>query len=63
MFFVPIPEIQIGTNACLTLFDPSAEYLFDRKSIRSISENTPYSGQPMKGKVIGIINGNKTYLN
>jgi dihydroorotase-like cyclic amidohydrolase len=31
--------------------------------IASKSKNTPFIGQPLKGKVVGIINGNKTHFN
>ncbi len=52
-----IPELKIGSKANLTLFDPSQEWTYDRREIRSKSKNTPYIGVQFVGKVIGIING------
>lgn len=50
------PKIIEGAQANLTLFDPEAEWIFDKKSIQSKSLNTPFIGTKFKGKVIGIIN-------
>ncbi len=63
IFRLPVPEIKEGAAASLTLFNPATEYIFDEKMIASKSKNTPFIGMPLKGKVIGIINGNKTYFN
>jgi dihydroorotase len=62
-FGLPIPEIKEGSTATLTLFDPDMEYMFEEKDIKSKSKNSPFIGKRLKGKVIGIINGNKTFLN
>lgn len=63
IFRLPVPEIKEGATASLTLFNPATEYIFDEQMIASKSKNTPFIGMPLKGKVIGIINGNKTYFN
>ena len=52
-----IPEIKEGTKANLTLFDPSQEWTYGRREIRSKSKNSPYIGLEFIGKVLGIING------
>ncbi len=57
------PQIKEGAAASLTLFNPETEFIFDMAMIASKSKNTPFTGKPLKGKVIGIINGDKTYLN
>lgn len=63
IFGLKIPEITEGATACLTLFTAEQEYVFEESMIRSKSKNTPFIGKPMKGKVVGIINGNKMKLN
>ena len=57
------PEIKEGATAVLSLFNPTTEYLFVESMIGSKSKNTPFIGLPLKGKVIGIINGDKSYFN
>jgi len=63
IFNMPLPEIKEGVTAKLTLFNPTTEFIFDETMIASKSKNTPFIGKDLKGKVIGIINGNKIYLN
>ena len=63
IFGLPVPEIKEGVTATLTLFNPAAEYIFAEKNIQSKSKNSPFIGRHLKGKVIGIINGDTIYLN
>jgi dihydroorotase len=63
IFGLPIPEIKKGATARLTLFDPEATFVFEKEMIRSKSANTPFIGKEMKGKVIGIVNGNFSHFN
>jgi dihydroorotase len=63
IFGLPIPEIKEGATACLTLFNATAEYIFEEKMIQSKSKNSPFVGKKLKGKVIGIINKGKVELN
>jgi dihydroorotase len=63
IFNMPVPEIKEGVTATLTLFNPATEFIFDETMIASRCKNTPFVGKTLKGKVIGIINGNKTYFN
>ncbi|CAN5136369.1 dihydroorotase [soil metagenome] len=60
---LPLPVLDEGAVANLTLFLPDEEYLFDETCIRSKSKNSPFIGKSLKGKVIGIINGDKLFLN
>lgn len=53
---IPIPSLETGREANLTLFSPSLEWTFERSSIQSKSKNTPFIGTEMKGKVLGIVN-------
>ena len=55
--------IDINQSANLTLFDPSVEYIFTSKDIRSRSSNSPYIGKSLKGKVIGTILNEHTHIN
>jgi dihydroorotase len=63
IFGLPVPEIKEGVTATLTLFNPATEFVFTEKMIASKSKNTSFAGLSLKGKVIGIINGDKTYFN
>lgn len=55
-FNLPNPTIQVGTQAELTLFNPSETYIFETKDIASASSNTPFVGKTLTGRVFGIIN-------
>ncbi len=63
IFGLPVPEINEGSAACLTLFDPVAEYVFEKEMIVSKSFNSAFIGKKMKGRVLGIINNGKISLN
>jgi dihydroorotase len=63
IFGLPIPKIAEGEMACLTIFDPTIEYTFEQSNIKSTSTNNPFLGKKLTGKVLGIINNNKTIFN
>jgi dihydroorotase len=63
IFNLPIPSIAEGENANLTFFIPVEEYLFEEKDIFSKCKNNAFVGKKLKGKVIGIINQDKLFLN
>lgn len=63
IFGLPVPVIAEKAVASLTLFNPATEYIFDETMIRSKSTNSAFTGKQLKGKVLGIINGDKLYLN
>ncbi len=63
IFGLPVPVIKEGEKACLTLFNPAAEYVFDETMIQSKSKNSAFVGKKLKGRVVGIINGDKAYFN
>ena len=54
--------IDKGKKAHITLFNPDAEYVFEEKDILSKSKNNAFIGKKLKGRVIGIINGDKLLL-
>lgn len=54
---LPAPEIRVGERAELTVFDPEAPFELRESDILSKSKNTPFTGRPMRGKVLGIVSG------
>ena len=63
IFGLALPQIKEGNLACITLFNPLQQYIFEEQMILSKSHNSPFIGKTLKGKVIGIINKNKTVIN
>ena len=59
---LPIPTIEEGSLANLTVFDPDVFWTANSKDIVSKSKNSPMPGLELKGKVLGIINKGKTNL-
>ncbi|RFC55147.1 dihydroorotase [Brumimicrobium aurantiacum] len=56
-------NIEVDNIADLTIFDPTIEWTFDQKSNLSKSQNSPFLGQTLKGKALGIIKNNTITLN
>jgi dihydroorotase len=52
---LPVPEIKVGEQAELSLFSPDAEWVFSEKTLRSKGRNTPFLGQKLRGKVLGLV--------
>ena len=52
-----IPTISEGASANLSVFSPDQKWTFDKKSNYSKSDNSPFFGKELKGKVIGVIQG------
>ena len=63
IFTNTIPEIKENTSANLTFFNPDTTYTFELDAILSKSKNSAFLQQPMKGKILGIINNNKLVIN
>jgi len=59
---LPIPGIEIGAEANITVFDPSMEWTFDASSNLSKSLNSPFLGKKLKGKIISVINKGKEQI-
>jgi dihydroorotase len=57
------PGITEGSEANLTLFSLSGQTILTDKSNLSKSKNSPFFNKPLKGRVIGIINGAKSHFN
>ena len=56
-------SIEKGAAAELTLYNRNESYVFSREQIRSRSINSAVVGMQLSGKVIGIINKGKLFLN
>ena len=52
----PNPVIDKGQVANLTLFDPTRKWHYDKSSNLSKSENSPFFGQEVTGKVVAVFN-------
>ncbi|MEQ1554897.1 MAG: dihydroorotase [Ferruginibacter sp.] len=63
IFGIPTPLIEEGANACITIFEPDTEYIFEECMIVSKSKNSAFVGQKMKGKIVGIVNKGMMVLN
>ena len=63
IFGIELPEIKIGSLACLTLFDPTNSEIFEEKQIKSASKNNAFVGKKLTGKVIGTIHKSKITIN
>ena len=57
------PLLAESQEACITLFNPNEKIIFDEKSFLSKSKNSPFIGKALTGKVLGVINGEKLFLN
>ncbi len=53
---IPVPTIAEGEPANLTIFDDTTRWSFERRHIRSKSQNTPFVGTEMVGKAWAIYN-------
>jgi dihydroorotase len=56
-------SLQKGAAASITLFEPATSITVDEKGFQSKSKNSAFTGKQLTGKVRGIINGVKSFLN
>jgi dihydroorotase len=63
IFGLPDATIREHEPADLTMFLPDVSFTLEERHIRSKSRNTPFLGKLLKGRVIGIINADKLFLN
>lgn len=56
---VPKGTLKVGMDADVTVFDPEFKYKIDKTRFRSRSQNCPFDGWDVKGKVCYTINGGK----
>jgi dihydroorotase len=63
IFKKEIAGIRENEKAILTLFAPKQKWTVTGSDLRSRSKNSPFIGRELTGKVIGIINKEKLFLN
>ena len=56
-------QLEENEMACLTIFETNTEWLFDKKSNQSQSENSALINKNMNGKIIAVINNNQLFEN
>ncbi len=56
------PEISVGQEARLSLFDPDQSWEFSEADIQSTSKNSLFLGQTLKGKVYGIVSNDQIVI-
>ena len=49
-------KLKIGAPASLTVFDPEQEWTVDKTQFKSKSQNMPFDGWKLKGRVFGLYN-------
>ena len=52
---LPVPALEEGADAEVTVFDAETEWTFGKRHIQSKSTNTPFVGAPMVGRAWGIV--------
>ncbi|MDO8998759.1 MAG: dihydroorotase [Bacteroidota bacterium] len=60
---IKTPIIEEGSEANLTLFSIKDSTTLTEKTNYSKSKNSPFFNKPLTGKVIGIVNGTKSFFN
>lgn len=60
---LPVPIIIEGEKADLTIFDPDMEWDYNVESNYSKSVNSPWLGQTLTGKVLGVVNNGRSIFN
>ncbi len=63
IFSLTQPVIKENEAADLTIFTKEGEFIYNAAAIKSKSKNSPFINKQLKGKVIGIINKDRVYLN
>lgn len=58
---IPVPELSEGKLANLVLFDPGQEWTFEQNQNFSKSQNSPFIGASLKGKVTFVMNNNQVF--
>ncbi|MEJ7738587.1 MAG: dihydroorotase [Chitinophagaceae bacterium] len=63
IFNLPINSIEMNKAVVLTIYQPNGNCIFTKQNIRSKSTNSPFLGKALKGRVAGILNGDKLLMN
>lgn len=60
---IKTPVIDEGKVANLTVFSMKESTTLTEKNNESKSKNSPFFGKPLAGKVVGMVNGSKSFFN
>lgn len=60
IFKLPQHTIDKNQTADLTVFNPNQEWIFKNNQSASKSNNSPFDGQTLKGKVLGVVNNSQS---
>jgi len=63
IFDLDQPVIETGKPCCVSLYNPALRWVLEDKNMLSKSRNTPFIGMTFTGKPLGIINGERLFLN
>lgn len=58
---IPVPVIDRGQDANITLFNPTQKWTYSKSDIKSKSGNTPFVGTTFTGKALGAYNNSQYY--
>jgi len=62
LFHLPVGSLQPGNHADIVVFDPKEEWVVDPTQFHSKSQNTPFGGWTVKGKVkMTLVEGRVVY--
>ncbi|BFP42948.1 dihydroorotase [Flavobacteriaceae bacterium GF1] len=61
-FGLETPQMEKGSLANLSLFNPDGDIVFGNEHIHSTSKNSAFLGQQLKGHVYGVVNNGKINL-
>ena len=62
LFGIKNEVVDVGSKACMTLFNPKNKYIFTKNNVRSKSKNASFINSEIKGKVYGIINNGSVVI-
>lgn len=60
---LPVPLIEPGQMAELTLFHPDMPWVYERSRVYSRSFNSPVLGSKLRGRAIAVVNNNQSFVN
>lgn len=60
---IPVPQIEVGQSANLTIFSPDDVWTVDTSKFKSKSRNSPFNKRLLHGRALAVINKNKIYYN
>ncbi len=60
---IPVPKIQTGEIANLTILDPDEVWTVDLDNFKSKSRNSPFNKRLLTGRALGVINKGKIHFN